>query len=91
MPPFDGILTYTMPPFGILFIHGGNHMYFQRISVLRQNHDLTQQQVADILHCKREVYRRYEKGIREIPVSYAITLAQYYHVSLDYLLGLKDA
>lgn len=65
-------------------------MYFQRISDLRQDHDLTQQQVADILHCKREVYRRYEKGIREIPVSYAITLAQYYHVSLDYLLGLKD-
>ncbi|MDD7177974.1 MAG: helix-turn-helix transcriptional regulator [Lachnospiraceae bacterium] len=65
-------------------------MYFQRISDLRQDHDLTQQQVADILHCKREVYRRYEKGIREIPVSYAIMLAQYYHVSLDYLLGLKD-
>lgn len=65
-------------------------MYFKRIADLRQDHDLTQQQVADILHCKREVYRRYEKGVREIPVSYAITLAQYYHVSLDYLLGLKD-
>ena len=65
-------------------------MYFQRISDLRQDHDLTQQQVADILHCKREVYRRYEKGEREIPVSYAIILAQFYHVSLDYLLGLKD-
>lgn len=65
-------------------------MYFQRITDLRQDHDLTQQEVADILNCKREVYRRYEKGIREIPVSYAITLAKYYHVSLDYLLGLSD-
>lgn len=65
-------------------------MYFQRITDLRQDHDLTQQQVADILNCKREVYRRYEKGIREIPVSYAITLAKYYCVSLDYLLGLSD-
>lgn len=65
-------------------------MYFQRIADLRQDHDLTQQEVADILICKREVYRRYEKGIREIPVSYAITLAKYYHVSLDYLLGLSD-
>ena len=65
-------------------------MHFQRITDLRQDHDLTQQQVADILNCKREVYRRYEKGIREIPVSYAITLARYYHVSLDYLLGLSD-
>lgn len=65
-------------------------MYFQRITDLRQDHDLTQQEVANILNCKREVYRRYEKGIREIPVSYAITLARYYHVSLDYLLGLSD-
>lgn len=65
-------------------------MYFKRIADLRQDNDLTQQQVADLLHCKREVYRRYEKGVREIPVSYAIILAQYYHVSLDYLLGLKD-
>ncbi|MGN0341362.1 MAG: helix-turn-helix domain-containing protein [Roseburia sp.] len=65
-------------------------MYFQRLTDLRQDHDLTQQDVADILHCKREVYRRYEKGIREIPVSYAIILAQYYQVSLDYLLGLSN-
>lgn len=65
-------------------------MYFQRLTDLRQDNDLTQQDVADILHCKREVYRRYEKGIREIPVSYAILLAKYYHVSLDYLLGLSD-
>ncbi|MCI8485104.1 MAG: helix-turn-helix transcriptional regulator [Lachnospiraceae bacterium] len=65
-------------------------MYFQRISDLRLDHHLTQQEVADILTCKREVYRRYEKGIREISVSYAITLAKYYHVSLDYLLGLSD-
>lgn len=65
-------------------------MYFQRLTDLRQDNDLTQQDVADILNCKREVYRRYEKGIREIPVSYAIILANYYHVSLDYLLGLTD-
>lgn len=65
-------------------------MYFQRIADLRQDHDLTQQEVADILNCKREVYRRYEKGIREIPISYAITLAKYYHVSMDYLLGLSN-
>lgn len=65
-------------------------MYFQRLTDLRQDNDLTQQDVADILNCKREVYRRYEKGIREIPVSYAIILAKYYHVSLDYLLGLTD-
>ena len=65
-------------------------MRWQRIEDLRIDHDLTQQEVADILHCQREVYRRYEKGIREIPLSYAITLAQYYQVSLDYLVGLSN-
>ncbi len=65
-------------------------MKWQRIEDLRIDHDLTQQDVADLLHCQREVYRRYEKETRELPLSYAIILAQYYHVSLDYLVGLSD-
>jgi len=60
---------------------------WQRVEDLRIDHDLTQQEVADILMCKREVYRRYEKGIRELPLSYAILLADYYNVSLDYIVG----
>ncbi|MBE6007044.1 MAG: helix-turn-helix transcriptional regulator [Sarcina sp.] len=62
-------------------------MRWQRVEDLRIDHDLTQQAVADILMCKREVYRRYEKGIRELPLSYAILLADYYNVSLDYIVG----
>ena len=65
-------------------------MHFQRVEDLRVDHDLTQQEVADILHCKREVYRRYEKGIRELPLSYAIALADYYKVTLDYLVGRSN-
>lgn len=65
-------------------------IYFKRIADLREKNELTQQQVADILHCQREVYRRYEKGLREIPVSYVIILAKYYGVSLNYLLGLSN-
>lgn len=65
-------------------------MHIKRLEDLRIDHDLTQQEVADILFCKREVYRRYEKGIRELPLSYAITLAKYYNVSLDYLVGLTN-
>lgn len=65
-------------------------MFFPRLADLRQDHDLTQQEVANLLHCQREVYRRYEKGIREIPVSYAITLAKYYDVTLDYMFGVSD-
>ena len=64
-------------------------MYLRRLKDLKEDHDLTQQQVADLLHCQREVYRRYEAGVRELPVSYAVILANYYKVSLDYLVGLK--
>ncbi len=65
-------------------------MYFKRLEDLRIDADLTQQQVADILQCKREVYRRYEKGVRELPLSYAIILSKHYHVSIDYLVGISD-
>jgi len=62
-------------------------MYFKRLYELRIDHDLTQQQVADYLTCNRQVYARYERGLREIPVSMVIKLAELYKVSTDYLLG----
>ncbi|MBQ1916989.1 MAG: helix-turn-helix transcriptional regulator [Lachnospiraceae bacterium] len=62
-------------------------MKFQKIEDLRIDHDLTQQQVADYLGCQREVYRRYEKGTRDIPIDFAIKLCDLYKVSLDYLVG----
>ncbi|MGN1008390.1 MAG: helix-turn-helix domain-containing protein [Butyricicoccus sp.] len=65
-------------------------MHFQRIEDLRIDADLSQRKVAAILHMNREVYRRYEKGEREIPVWAAIQLADFYNVSLDYLLGRTD-
>ena len=43
-------------------------MHFQRLEDLRVDADKTQQEIADVLHCKREVYRRYETGIHELPV-----------------------
>lgn len=60
--------------------------YTDRIENLRIDADKTQQQIADVLVCQREVYRRYEKGEREIPLWAAIKLAECYNVSLDYLL-----
>lgn len=65
-------------------------MYFKRLRDLREDNDLTQKQVANILNCHRGVYARYERGTREIPVSYAIILAKHYNVSVDYLLGLTS-
>ena len=65
-------------------------MYFQRLEDLRTDKDKTQKDIAGILNCNREVYRRYEKGIHEIPVWAIIKLADYYKTSVDYLLGLTD-
>ena len=62
-------------------------MLFQRLEDLRIDHDLTQQEIADKLGWKREVYRRYEKGIRTIPIDYLIILADFYNVTIDYLVG----
>ena len=62
-------------------------MYFKRIENLRIDSDLTQQEVADKLHIAREVYRRYEKGTRTIPVDCLMMLADFYKTSTDYILG----
>ena len=65
-------------------------MFFKRLADLRIDHDKTQQQIAELLRCNRQVYARYERGIREIPISMLIALAQYYGVSLDYLTEMTD-
>ncbi|MBE6899639.1 MAG: helix-turn-helix transcriptional regulator [Ruminococcaceae bacterium] len=65
-------------------------MFFQRLADLRIDSDKTQKEIAEFLDCKREVYRRYEKGIHEIPVWALIKLAEYYNTSTDYILGLTD-
>ena len=62
-------------------------MYFQRIGDLRVDHDLRQKDIAEILNLNTEVYRRYEKGEREIPAWALVKLADYYNTSTDYLLG----
>ena len=63
-------------------------VYFRRIADLRIDHDKTH--IADLLHMNLQVYRRYEKGIREIPAWALMRLADYYGTSTDYLLGRTD-
>ena len=65
-------------------------MFFQRLEDLRVDHDKSQIEIAAYLNVNRNVYWRYEKGVREIPVWAVIKLADYYHVSTDYLLGRTD-
>lgn len=57
---------------------------------MREDHDMTQQQVADYLGMKQPQYFRYENGTRDVPSDVLIALAKLYHVSTDYILGLKD-
>ena len=61
-----------------------------RIRDLREDNDFTQKQLADYLHCDVSLYSKYERGKRELPLSLAVKLAEYYHVSMDYLLGMTN-
>ena len=61
-----------------------------RIRDLREDSDLTQRQIAEVLLCDQSLYSKYERGERELPLNLAVKLAQYYGVSLDYLTGLSD-
>lgn len=63
-------------------------MAYRRIRDLREDHDLKQREVADYLNCSQRVYSNYELGQRDIPTEVLIRLAEYYHVSVDYILGL---
>lgn len=57
---------------------------------LREDKDLTQQNIADLLQIGRTMYRRYELGTTEIPIRHLKTLCIFYGVSSDYVLGLPD-
>ena len=61
--------------------------HYQRIRDLREDHDLTQRQIAEILGMKQPQYQRYEKGYRDVPAEILIRLADYYHTTTDYILG----
>ncbi len=63
--------------------------YVKRIRDLREDHDLTQQQVADALGTSQTMYARYERGANELPIRHLLVLCELYGVSSDYILGIK--
>ena len=65
-------------------------MKFDRIRNLREDNDYKQNQLADYLCVKQSTYSDYENGVINIPIEAMIKLADYYHTSVDYLLGLTD-
>jgi len=70
---------------------GGDSMdYIERIRALREDHDITQQAIADILGTSQTMYARYERGANEMPLRHLITLCKFYDVSADYILGFTN-
>ena len=65
-------------------------MVYRRIRDLREDNDLTQQNMADYLGCSQRVYSNYECGDVQIPIPFLIEVARYYGTSVDYLLELTD-
>ncbi len=63
---------------------------YERIRGLREDKDLNQKQIADILNISQSTYSRYESGALDIPTEVLILLSKFYDVSIDYMLGLKD-
>ena len=63
---------------------------YRRIRDLREDSDLTQKQMAEVLNCSQQVYSNYELGQRDIPTAILIALAKYHKTTTDYILGLSD-
>lgn len=64
--------------------------YYQRIRDLREDQDLTQDQLVKILKMHKTTYTNYEQGKREPPFEFIIKLAKFYNVSIDYIAGITD-
>ncbi len=61
--------------------------YMDKLRGLREDNDLTQKQISDILGTSQTMYARYERDANELPIRHLITLCKFYNVSADYLLG----
>ena len=64
--------------------------YVDRIRALREDNDITQKAIADILGTSQTMYARYERGANEMPIRHLITLCKFYKVSADYILGFTN-
>ena len=63
---------------------------YQKIRDLREDNDMSQKQIAELLNISQTTYSKYELGKRNIPIESLIKLARFYNVSLDYLVGETD-
>ena len=63
--------------------------YYEILRELREDRDMKQAEIANLLGTTQQVYSRYENGVNELPIRHLITLCRYYDVSADYVLGLQ--
>lgn len=75
------MLDDCLQNFEVIFV------YFPRLRDLREDRDMNQTEVAELLFTSQTVYSRYERGVRTIPVEHLLILADFYDVSTDYILG----
>ena len=66
------------------------YIYHKRMRDLREDNDLTQQKVAEVLGTSQTMYARYERGANELPIRHLISLCKLYDVSADYFLGISN-
>lgn len=71
--------------------YGGDYMpHYPRLKDLREDKDLSQSKIAELLLITQQQYSLYERGYRDIPTTALITLANFYKTSVDYILGRTD-
>lgn len=64
--------------------------YQERMRNLRQDSDLSQKEIAEILHIAQTTYSQYELGKRAMPIEHIIKLCRFYGVTADYMLGMSN-
>jgi len=76
------LLHYCHTDYGVY----GMRTFIEKVRGLREDNDLTQQQVAGVLGTSQTMYARYERGANEMPIRHLVTLCKFYNVSADYFL-----
>ena len=84
------INMFTMIDFRKAYLCGKGMDSRIRMRNLREDQDKTQKEIAELLGTSQTMYSRYERGANELPIRHLLTLAAYYDVSTDYILGVSN-
>lgn len=88
---FNLISIFLLKLYKIHKVYWEVKLKFKRIKDLREDHDLLQREVAELLSISQQYYSEYENGNRPIPIQHLITLSKFYGTSIDYIVGLSNS